>query len=68
LFAASLNEHLRTRHGTRWWASRAAGDELIDVWTTASRYSAEELAPLLGAPRPDAELLSNFLSAAVVGE
>jgi hypothetical protein len=68
LLAASLGEYLKTRHGTRWWAARAAGDELIDVWSTASRYAAEELAALLGAPRPDAELLSNFLSAAVDGE
>ena len=68
LFAASIGEYLRTRHGTRWWASRAAGDELIDAWTTASRYPAEELAALLGAPRPDAELWSNFFSAAAAGE
>jgi hypothetical protein len=68
LFAASLGEYLRTRHGTRWWAARAAGDELIDVWTTGARYPAEELAALLGAPRPDAELLSNSLAAAVDGE
>ena len=68
LFAASAGEYLKTRHGTRWWASRAAGDELIDVWTTGARYPAEELASLLGAPRPDAELLSNFLSAATAGE
>jgi hypothetical protein len=68
LFAVAVGEYLRTRHGTRWWASRAAGDELIDVWTTGSRYTAEELAALLGAPRPDAELLSNSLSAAVAGE
>lgn len=65
LFAASVGEYLKTRHGTRWWASRAAGDELIDVWTTASRYTAEELAALLGAPPPDAELLSGFFAAAV---
>ncbi|HLL76922.1 MAG TPA: hypothetical protein VK421_16830 [Pyrinomonadaceae bacterium] len=62
LFAASVGEYLRTRHGTRWWVSRAAGDELIDVWTTGSRHTAEELAALLGAPRPDAELLSNSLT------
>ena len=68
LFAASIGEYLRTRHGTRWWASRAAGDELIDVWTTASRYPAEELAALLGAPRPDAELLSNLFSSSVAVE
>ncbi|HVF68783.1 MAG TPA: hypothetical protein VM914_14020 [Pyrinomonadaceae bacterium] len=47
LFAAGLREHLRSRHGRRWFASRAAGGELIDVWNTASRYSAEELARLL---------------------
>lgn len=68
LFAASAGEYFRTRHGTRWWAARAAGDELIDVWTTASRYRAEELAALLGAPRPDAEVLSSFFAAAVTGE
>jgi hypothetical protein len=67
LFAASMGEYLRTRHGTRWLASRAAGDELIDVWTTGSRYAAEELAAILGAPRPDAELLSDLLASAVAG-
>lgn len=46
-FAAGFREHLRSRHGRRWFASRAAGDELIDVWNTASRYRVEELARLL---------------------
>lgn len=68
LLAASLGEYLRTRHGTRWWASRAAGDELIDVWSTASRYPAEELAALLGTPHPDAELSAHFLSSAAAAE
>jgi len=40
---------------------------LIDVWTTGSRYPAEELAALLGAPPPDAELLSSLFAAAVDG-
>ncbi|MCA1816948.1 MAG: hypothetical protein LC746_11160 [Acidobacteria bacterium] len=61
LFAASLGEHLRTRHGSRWWARGAAGDELIDLWNTASRYSVEELAPLAGAGGLDAELLAETL-------
>jgi hypothetical protein len=65
LFAASFAEYLRTRYGTRWWASRAAGDELIDVWGTAARHPVEELTSLLGAPRPEAELLSASLSAAL---
>jgi hypothetical protein len=47
LLAAGLREHLRSRHDRRWFASRAAGGELIDVWNTASRYRAEELARLL---------------------
>jgi hypothetical protein len=47
IFAAGVREHLRSRHGRRWFASREAGGELIDVWNTASRYRAEELARLL---------------------
>jgi hypothetical protein len=64
LFAASLAEYLRTRHGARWWSRRAAGDELIDLWNTASRYGVEELAPLAGAGTLDPELLSASLNAA----
>jgi hypothetical protein len=64
LFAASLAEYLRTRHGGRWWSRRAAGDELIDLWNTASRYGVEELAPLAGAGALDPELLSASLNAA----
>jgi hypothetical protein len=64
LFAASLAEYLRTRHGARWWSRRAAGDELVDLWNTASRYSVEELAPLSGAGRLDPELLAASLNAA----
>lgn len=59
LFAAGLREHLRSRHGRRWFASRAAGDELIDVWNTASRYGAEELARLLWGGELSFELLAD---------
>ncbi|HVF48985.1 MAG TPA: hypothetical protein VNA19_02790 [Pyrinomonadaceae bacterium] len=61
LFAAGLTEYLRERHGHRWWASRRAGDELIDVWNTASRYSVEELARLVGVGEPDFALLAEGL-------
>jgi hypothetical protein len=64
LFAASLTEYLRTRYGRRWWRLSAAGDELVDLWNTASRYTVEELAPLAGAGGLDAELLSETLNAA----
>ena len=67
LFAAQMREHLLTRHGSRWWASGGARDELIDIWNTASRYSVEELALLTGAGEmtnfdPLIELLTKTLN------
>ncbi|HVF44925.1 MAG TPA: hypothetical protein VM936_18010 [Pyrinomonadaceae bacterium] len=59
LFAAGLREHLRSRHGRRWFASRTAGGELIDVWNTASRYRAEELARMLWGGDSDFDLLAD---------
>lgn len=67
LFAAAFAEHLRARHGRRWFASRGAGDELIDVWNTASRYAPEELARLAWGGEPDFELLGRDLSAGAQG-
>jgi hypothetical protein len=61
LFAAALGEHLRARHGRRWWTARAAGDELIDLWNTGARYPVEELAVLVGAGALDVELLAERL-------
>jgi len=60
-FAAGLREYLRVRYGNRWWASRKAGDELIDLWNTASRYSVEELAPLIGFSEISFELVVELL-------
>ncbi len=59
VFEAGLREHLRTRYGRRWWATRRAGDELIDLWNTASRYSVEELARLLGLGELSFDLLAD---------
>jgi hypothetical protein len=64
-FEAGLREHLRTRHGRRWWATRKAGDELIDLWNTSSRYSVEELARLIGFGEISFELLADTLIAAM---
>ena len=61
LFAAAAHEHFRTCYGRRWWASRAAGDELIDMWNTASRHTLEELAALIGFGALDIELLAESL-------
>lgn len=56
-FAAFLNEYLRTRHGRRWWTKRGAGDELIDLWNTASRYHVEEIVKQLGGGELSYDLL-----------
>jgi hypothetical protein len=60
-FEVTLREHLRTRYGRRWWASRKAGDELIDLWNTSSRYTVEELASLIGIGEISFELLAESL-------
>jgi hypothetical protein len=65
LFAASLREHLRARHGRRWFDSRGAGEELVDVWNTASRYQAEELARLAWGGELSFDLLADELVAAL---
>lgn len=64
LFAAAFTEHLRARHGRRWFASRTAGDELIDVWNTASRHTVEELARLVWGGESGFDLLADSLLAA----
>jgi hypothetical protein len=66
-FAAGLREHLRESHGRRWFESRRAGEELIDVWNTASRYSVEELSKLLWGGEPDFEPLADQAIAALAG-
>jgi hypothetical protein len=53
------------RYGRRWWSSRKAGDELIDLWNTASRYSVEELAQHIGFGDISFELLADTLIANV---
>ncbi|HEV2707469.1 MAG TPA: hypothetical protein VGV59_16245 [Pyrinomonadaceae bacterium] len=65
LFAVGWRDYLRGRHGRRWYASRAAGDELIDIWNTASRYGVEELARLVGVGELSFELLADELTTAV---
>lgn len=67
LFAAGFGEHLRGRHGRRWFESRRAGEELIDVWNTASRYGAEELSGLLWGGGASFELLADASNAALGG-
>ncbi|HEY9233196.1 MAG TPA: hypothetical protein VIS78_13665 [Blastocatellia bacterium] len=46
--AVQLREHLQSRFGQRWWASRQAGSFLKEIWETGDRYSADEMAALIG--------------------
>ena len=68
LFATSLGEYLRTRHGHRWWSTRGAAAELIDMWNTGSRYTVEELASLLSLGAPDFDLLAESTEAVLTRE
>jgi hypothetical protein len=68
LFAAALGEYFRTRYGHRWWASRKAADELIDLWNTGSRYTVEELAALAGLGELNFDLLADSTEATLRSE
>ncbi len=43
-----LRDHLKTRFGRQWWASRPAGDLLKELWATGKEYTADDLATELG--------------------
>jgi hypothetical protein len=64
-FEAGLREHLLMRHGRRWWESRKAGEELIDLWNTSSRYTVDELASMIGFSPLNFDLLADLLSTAL---
>ncbi|MEX2204901.1 MAG: hypothetical protein WEF50_01595 [Myxococcota bacterium] len=59
--AAELVRHLRERFGRRWWASRAAGELLLELMHTGTTYSPEALARELGLAPPGAESLARAL-------
>jgi hypothetical protein len=66
-FSFGLREYLRVRYGHRWWSSRKAGDELIDLWSTASQYSVEELASLIGFGEISFDLLAETINTTLSG-
>lgn len=67
-FAVGLCEYLRTRYGRRWWAARRAADELVDLWSTGSRYRVEELSGMLGFAHNNFELFTDELNIAAKRE
>mgnify|MGYP000004545710 CR=1 FL=1 len=63
-FEAQLSDYLKTQFGSRWWASRKAGEMLIDLWNTGRRYTVEELARQIGL----GELDFAWLTTALLGQ
>jgi len=57
-FEAQMREYLKTQFGQRWWASRKAGETLIDLWNTGQRYTVEELAAMIGLGELDIDWLA----------
>jgi oligoendopeptidase F len=47
-FEVSLREYLKTRFGSRWWASGRTGAFLKEIWETGDRYTADEMAAQIG--------------------
>ncbi len=58
-FESQMREYLKTRFGVRWWASRKAGETLIDMWNTGRRYTVEELASMIGLGALDFDWLAS---------
>jgi hypothetical protein len=55
---SQLREHLKSKFGLRWWASRKAGEMLIDLWNMGERYTVEELASIIGLGKLDFDWLA----------
>ena len=47
-FEVQLREYLKTRFGSRWWASRRSGAFLKEIWETGDRYTTAEMASQIG--------------------
>jgi hypothetical protein len=66
-FEAQMREYLKMHFGLRWWASRKAGETLIDIWSTGRRYTVEELASMIGLGALDFDWLASELSESLEG-
>jgi hypothetical protein len=47
-FEVLLRDHLMTRFGSYWWRSRRAGRFMKELWELGDRYTADEIAVLIG--------------------
>ena len=43
-----LRDYLMTRFGSVWWKSQRAGKFLKEMWELGDRYTADEIALLIG--------------------
>jgi hypothetical protein len=66
-FSFVLREHLRVRFGRHWWNVPKAADDLIDLWSTASQYSVEELAISLSGSELSFDMLAEAVNVASPG-
>ncbi|HEX5083729.1 MAG TPA: hypothetical protein VFY40_16900 [Blastocatellia bacterium] len=66
-FESQMREYLKTHFGLRWWASRKAGETLIDIWNTGRRYTVEELASMIGLGALDFDWLASELTGSLEG-
>jgi hypothetical protein len=60
-----LRDAFKTRYGRRWWASRAAGDLLKELWATGNEYTLDELAVEMGLGSVSTGALADDLAAGV---
>ena len=54
-----MREYLKTRFGVRWWASRKAGETLIDLWNTGGGTRSKSLPSLIGLGALDFDWLAS---------
>ena len=66
-FESQMREYLKTHFGLRWWASRKAGETLIDLWNTGQQYTLEELASMIGLGPLDFDWLASELLESLEG-
>jgi hypothetical protein len=64
-FEVLLREYLKTRFGSRWWASLRAGAFLKEIWETGDRYTADEMAAQIGIGAIDFEPLADEFNTAL---
>jgi hypothetical protein len=63
----TVRGHLRDRFGTRWFAQRAAGGLLRELWETGTQLTGDDLAAELGLPAIDVMVLATEAEEALSG-